>query len=55
MIERWQTMKAPLAGRTRLRRAVYIAAALVMLAAAARFVHYCLTHVVLTDARIAAE
>jgi len=55
MIERWQTIKAPLAGRTGLRRAVYIAAALVMLAAAARFVHYRLTHVVLTDARVAAE
>jgi membrane fusion protein (multidrug efflux system) len=55
MIERWQTIKGPLAGRTRLRRAVYITAALVALVAAGRFVHYRLTHVVLTDARIAAE
>lgn len=54
MIERL-TMKGPAAGRTRLRRAVYVTAALVVLAVAARFVHHRLTHVVLTDARVAAE
>lgn len=55
MTEQWQTMQGPLAGRTRLRRAFYISAALVVLALAARFAHFRLTHVVLTDARVAAE
>lgn len=55
MIEQWVSMKGPAAGRTRLRRAVYVTAALVVLAVAARFVHHRLTHVVLTDARVAAE
>jgi len=55
MIDRLQTFKGSLTGRPRLRLALWAIAALVVLAVAGRFVYHRLTHVEVTDARIAAE
>ncbi len=55
MIDRLQTFKGSLAGRPRLRRALWATAALVVLAVAGRFVYHRLTHLDVTDARIASE
>ncbi len=55
MIERLQTLQGSLRRRPRIRGALWVTAALVVLAVTGRFVHYRMTHVVLTDARVAAE
>jgi membrane fusion protein (multidrug efflux system) len=55
MIDRLKSVRLSLASRPWVRRGLLIVVVLVLLVASIRFVHYRMTHVDVTDARIAAE